>query len=197
MKKKLLIPAVILVILLAAHPVYLRAIGRSVIVNDKLQKADAVLVLSGDNPKGDRLKAGVKLLKNKWADKLVLSGNYIAWETNLADIMQRQAIRLGVKKDRIIKIKHESDSTIDERETIIKVLERNKIKSIILVTSNFHTKRASRILKESFRDKIKFTVHAVRDKYYYPNPDNWWKSRIQAKTLFLELVKTGWSYFEL
>lgn len=183
-------------ILLLAHPIYLRAMGNFLIVGDELQKADAILVLSGDNPKGERLKYGVKLLKDKWADKLVLSGNYIAWETNLADIMERQSVSLGVDKNKIIKVRHRADSTLEESRLIAKKLQAQGIKKIIVVTSNFHTRRARRVLNKGFNGKIRIIIYSITDTYYFPDPDNWWKSRIQAKTLVLEMFKNLWSVLE-
>lgn len=196
MKKKFIIPVVILILLIVTHPIYLRAIGNFVIINDKIEKADAILVLSGDNPSGDRLKNGIKLLKDKWANKLVLSGNFIAWQTNLADIMEKQALYLGANKENIIKIRHRSDSTSEESKKLLKVFKQFHIKKVIFVTSNYHTKRAKRILNRGFNDEIELLAFPVKDTYFYPDPDNWWKSRIQAKTLLQELTKTVWSYLE-
>lgn len=196
-KKKLLIAIVIIIlILILIHPIYLRAIGNSVIVSNKLRKSDAILVLSGDNPNGDRVRDGVKLLKAKWANIIVLSGNNIAWQTNLADVMEKQALYLGVSKKDIIKVRHKADSTLEESQAIVKILKKRGISKVILVTSNFHSRRAARIISRGFNGKVEFIVYAVKDKYYYPDPSNWWKSRIQVKTLFFELVKTIWSFLE-
>lgn len=196
MKKKIIIPIAILMVLIVTHPIYLRAIGNFVIINDKLEKADAILVLSGDNPNGDRLKNGIKMLKSKWANRLVVSGNDIAWRTNVADIMEKQALYLGAKKQNIIKVRHRSDSTSQESKKLLQVFKRSHIKKVILVTSNYHTRRAKRILNKAFNNEIELLAFPVHDTYYYPDPDNWWKSRIQAKTLLLELTKTIWSYLE-
>lgn len=195
MRKKVFL-LVFLAVVLAAHPLYLPAIGRSVIANDKIDKADAIFVPAGDNAKGDRAHEAIKLYKKGFAKKLLLSGDNIAWRTNSADIMEKQALYYSVPKKDIIKIEHTADSTLEEARIILKAVKRHEIKSVILVTSNYHSKRAKRAVSKGFGNQIKVFVHAANDRQFYPDPDNWWKSRRQAKTLLQELIKTAWSYTE-
>lgn len=193
-KIKLLIFSVVLVWVL--YPLYLPRVGRVVIVNDKIQKADAIFVPAGDSRNGDRTNKAIALYKKGIANTLILSGDDIAWRTNSATIMERQAIYNGIPKKHIIKVEHNADSTLGESRIVYKVLKKHKFNSVVLVTSNYHSRRAKRLVSKGFGKEIDLMVYPVIDNQYYPDPDNWWKSRRQAKTLVQELLKTAWSYLE-
>lgn len=186
----------LLFVLVMLHPLYLPWLGRTLVVNDKLTKADVIFVPAGDNSQGNRTKMAISLYKKGWAKRLLLSGDDIAWRTNSADIMEKQALYYGVPKESIIKIEHNADSSLAESRIVKKVLIKHKIDSVILVTSNYHSKRAKRLAGKGFGDKIDLTVYPVKDNQYYPDPDSWWKSRRQAKTFIQETLKTLWSYIE-
>jgi uncharacterized SAM-binding protein YcdF (DUF218 family) len=177
-------------------PIYLPAIGKSIVVSDKLEKSDAILVLSGDSPKGERTLQAVRLFKQRWAPSLIFSGNTIAWQTNLADIMEKEALSMDINEKSIIKFKHKADSTLEEARLLKPFLISKKIKKIVVVTSNFHSRRAKRVLSNVYGSSIKIIIYPIKDSFYYNDPADWWKNRRYAKTFVEELIKTVWSYFE-
>lgn len=195
-KIKILIFLVVLVLVLVLYPLYLPRLGWVVIVNDKIQKADAIFVPAGDSRHGDRTNKAIALYKKGIANTLILSGDDIAWRTNSATIMERQAVYNGIPKKNIIKVEHNADSTLGESRIVYKVLKKHKFNSVVLVTSNYHSRRAKRLVSKGFGKEIDLMVYPVIDNQYYADPDNWWKSRRQAKTLVQELLKTAWSYLE-
>jgi uncharacterized SAM-binding protein YcdF (DUF218 family) len=61
------------------------------------------------------------------------------------------------------------------------------VKRVILVTSNYHTRRAGSIFRRAAPD-LEFYVVASPDEFF--NPDSWWKNREASKTFIFEWMKT-------
>ena len=173
------------------YPNILRAIGNYLILSDPLEKSDVILVLSGDTNKGERVTEAVKLFKKGYGKYLVLSGNKIAWDTYAADLMKKQAISLRVPEHSIIAIRNEAHSTIEEAKIILDVFKERHFKSVILVTSSYHTKRAKWIFSKVFNgSNIKISASPANDVEY--DADHWWQKRESAKILFYEYTKLIW-----
>lgn len=173
------------------HPMYLSALGRALIVDDSPQKADAILVLGGETRKGDRVMHAAGLYQRGLAPLLVLSGTPIGFRTHETEVMQRHAESLGVPSDRILVVKHDSDSTREEAGVVVPVLQSRGAKEVILVTSNFHTGRAKRVFeKVAGPAGPRFLASPARDPTF--EPEGWWTRRRDAKTFVLEVIKTAW-----
>jgi len=193
--KRLIWGALILLAMVLAAPVGLEALGRALIADDPLHPADAILVLSGGLREGDRVQHAVDLYKQGLAPLLVLSGTPAGFRTHETEIMQRHAEYLGVPPGRILAVKHDSDSTKEEAEAVVPVLQRRGVKEVILVTSNYHTARAKRIFaKAAGPAGPRFLASPVDDGLF--DPDGWWKRRRYAKTFFYEASRTVWSAVE-
>ena len=82
------------------------------------------------------------------------------------------------------------DSTADEAKALIKCLGQRDWRSIILVTSNFHTRRAGMIWRRvasGIQPPFHIWVQGVDDGTYQPS--DWWRKRVYAKTWLLETTK--------
>lgn len=173
------------------YPNIIKAIGNYLIVSDKLEKCDAILVLSGDNGKGERVKEGVKLFKEGYGKYLILDGNEIGWNTYASDIMEKQALSLKVPRSAIIPVRINGNSTIEEAKVSRNVLIKKNFKNLILVSSSYHTRRAkwtfSKVLSGT---DIKILAHPSTDHQY--NPEKWWRERSSAKHFFYEYTKLIW-----
>ena len=173
----------------------LEAAGRALITEDPLHPADAILVLGGETRKGDRVMHAAGLYQRGLAPLLVLSGTPIGFRTHEAEIMQRHAESLGVPADRILAVKHDAESTREEAEVVVPVLQNRGAKEVILVTSNFHTARAKRIFEKAAGPAgPRFLASPVRDGMFDPN--GWWLRRRDAKTFAFEAIKTVWTAIE-
>ena len=155
---------------------------------DPLEKVDAIVVISGDQ--GERVKHGVKLFKNNYADHLVLSGCPGTKNLSCALPMQDQAIISGIPKESIILdvLKDHSSGTNVQARNIAKIMSKNKFKSAILVTSNFHTRRSKMLFKRSFnRSNIRLLVTYPENNNF--NPDRWWRRKYDRRIVISELIK--------
>jgi uncharacterized SAM-binding protein YcdF (DUF218 family) len=176
-------------------PWALEALGQSLITEDPLHPADAILVLAGDTREGDRVQHAVNLYKRGLAPVVVLSGTPVGFRAHEAEIMQRYAEFLGVPPERILVVKHASDSTREEAGVLVPVLRKRGAKTVILVTSNYHTARAKRIFAKAAGPLgPEFLASPVNEDNF--DLDGWWMRRRDAKTFVYEAIKTVWSAIE-
>jgi uncharacterized SAM-binding protein YcdF (DUF218 family) len=127
-------------------PAVLNNCAQFLTVRDKLQSADAIVVLAGDS-NGERLREGIKLYKAGCAPKMLLSGGPVMWRLTYAEWFKRQAIAEGVPA-RALLLQDKSRSTLEDARYSLPILKKNKIHSIILVTSYYHSRRAKRVFQK-------------------------------------------------
>ncbi len=85
--------------------------------------------------------------------------------------MKNLAIKLGVKEEDIL-VEANSNNTFENVENVFKMLPKN-IKSIAIITSEFHLKRCMAIIKQRF-PSIETILIAARDGF--SDFDNWFLS---------------------
>lgn len=89
-----------------------------------------------------------------------------------------------------------ADSTIEEAHAIEECLKARGWNSVIIVTSNYHSRRAGRIWRAELakaNSPVKLYVDGVADGSFEPR--GWWRKRIYAKTWLLETSKLVWETF--
>jgi uncharacterized SAM-binding protein YcdF (DUF218 family) len=109
--------------------------------NDTLKKSDAIILLEGDGY--NRVERTIKLFKQGWAPKIVVSGGYDN-ETNGSingDKLIPILLENGIKKECIIYEK-KSMHTDEQANNVIDLCIKFNWKKIILVASNYHQYRA-------------------------------------------------------
>lgn len=170
------------------------AAGRWLVTDDRLEKCDAAVVLSGEDGDGRRTREAVTLYKNGWVRKIVLSGTlgpFSHYETNFSLPL---AVSLGVARDDLVVITHQGRSTKEEAAVLLPPMEKSGIRSIILVTSNYHTARARRIFLQVCRGRLRVLAHPASNQWF--QPDSWWQSREGRKVFLLESAKRLNSFLE-
>jgi len=126
---------------------FLLGIAQSLVVEDELQPADAIVVLTGSNS-GNRIRTAAQLFQQGYAGYLVFSGFKVYPGTYTHTMMKKYAVDLSIPEDRILTAQaHEEVSTFGEGLANLKILQANNIKTFILVTSSYHTKRAQYVYK--------------------------------------------------
>jgi uncharacterized SAM-binding protein YcdF (DUF218 family) len=86
------------------------------------------------------------------------------------------------------------DSTEQEAQAIMPCIRKRQWQSIVVVTSNFHSRRAGMIWRRTWKQaksRIEIRVDGVADPSFSPN--GWWRHRLYAKTWFLESIKLAWN----
>ena len=149
MKRKLIIG--VLVIFLIGIIYCLLNLGRFLVVSDDLEKSDAIVVFSGDN--GVRTEVGVELLKEGYGEYLILSGGKVYDDVTMAELMKNHAIKLGVDENKIL-IDDKSLTTYENAEFTKEIMEENNFNSLIVVTSDYHTRRSKLTMEKSLEDTL-------------------------------------------
>jgi uncharacterized SAM-binding protein YcdF (DUF218 family) len=123
-----------------------------------LSRSDAIIILSGDYH--ERAPAAALLMRNSYADKVILTndGVFSSWSTtynrNLYQMewAEEELISLGVKREQIIKLPELVNSTMSEAVLAGRHVRENGLKKIILVTADYHTRRAVWSFKKAFKN---------------------------------------------
>jgi len=168
------------------HARILGALGAYLVHAEPPQKADAALVLAGDEW-GYRILTAAQLARDGFVPKVLVSGpdgNYGLHECDLAIPF---AVKQGYPESYFVHMEHSAVSTVSEAQAVLPVIRRMGFKRIIVVTSNFHTRRAGAIFRKLAPD-LTILVVAAPDKNF--TADGWWHDREGQKTFFFEWEKT-------
>jgi hypothetical protein len=175
----------IFLVYLARHPL-LRVAGSFWIVDEGPVASDAIVILGDDNYNGDRATRAADLLKAGWAPRIVASGRGLRSYASVAELEEHDLTDRGVPITAIVRFAHRADDTRDEAAAISQLISSRGWKTIILVTSTFHTRRARYICERSFPPGTALRVVAARDSDF--DPDNWWRTRTGVKIFAHELI---------
>lgn len=192
----LLLLGILLLTLYLLRAPLLRALADWWVVDESLEQSQAIVVLGGDTVMGDRVRHAVELYRAGWAPRLLLSGASIRSYFNEAELMEREATNLGVPAEHLIVARHHSPSTLEEALALRRVLQEHNFRRIIVVTSNYHTRRVRAIFHALYRRHgTQVRVSAAADPNF--NRTRWWQQR-EARALFLlEVVKSINTWWEL
>jgi len=171
----------------------LRFTAEAWVVEDPLDKADAMIVLGDDNFYADRATRAVQLYREGKSSLIVASGRRLRPNAGVSELIEHDLVERGVPKDRIIRFTHDGDSTLEEAQALVKLVTARKWRSVILVTSNYHTRRARYIFIRVFPQGMKVFVASARDGDF--DPDHWWEKRKSIKELtreFAAMIVTLW-----
>ena len=178
----------------ARRPI-LRFIGETLIVEDELSKADVIMVLSDDNFYADRATRAAELFREGKAPIVVASGRRLRPNAGIAELMEHDLIERGVPKDKIVRFAHDADSTLEEAEELARLAKVRKWRSAIVVTSNYHTRRARYTFRRVFPPGMDLRIASARDGDF--DSQRWWKKRKSIKELTREFAGMAVAIWEL
>jgi uncharacterized SAM-binding protein YcdF (DUF218 family) len=176
---------VLAVLYLARHPIF-RLVGEGWVVEDTVERSDAILVLSDDNFYADRATRAAQIYRQGLSSIVVASGRRLRPYAGVAELMEHDLIERGVPKDKILRVAHDADNTREEAKTLAQVAKQKKWRSVIVVTSNFHTRRARYIFSHVFPEDIRIRITGAPDGDF--DPERWWEKRISVKELAREMA---------
>ena len=179
---------------LVRHPIF-RFIAESWVVEDPLNKADALIVLSDDDFYADRATRAAELFREGKASLVVASGRRLRPTAGIVELMEHDLIERGVPKDKILRVAHDGDSTLDEAETLANLAKAKKWHTAIVVTSNYHTRRARYIFQHVFPHGIDVRVASARDADF--DPQAWWVKRKSTNLFMREILGMMVTIWEL
>jgi uncharacterized SAM-binding protein YcdF (DUF218 family) len=151
------------------------------IATDELQPANAIILLGDDNYAADRAARAAELFHARWAPAVVASGRYLRPYASIADLMARDLAERNVPADFIVPLRHRASSTREEAAIVGELLRQRRWRRIIVVTSNFHTRRAGYIFRGVLGREVEIRMAAANDSDF--DPARWWQQR-ESRKLF-------------
>lgn len=183
-----------LVVYWARHPI-LRFAAESWVVDEPAAHADALILLGDDNFYADRATHAADLMRQGVAPVVVASGRRLRPSAGIAELEEHDLIERGVPKDKILRFAHDADSTREEAAALAQFCVDHHFRSVIAVTSNYHTRRARYIFEKVFPSGISVSVASAHDGDF--DPEHWWEKRKSQKLLVRELVAMLVAMWEL
>src|SRR6266571_1560243 len=159
------------VLYLARHPI-LRFAAEFWIIEDPIDKADAIIVLSDDNFYADRATRAAELFREGKAPLVVASGRRLRPSAGIAELMEHDLVERGVSRGKILRFAHDADGTREEAEA-----------------------RARYIFRRVFPQDIEVRVASARDGDF--DPQRWWEKRKSVKELMREFAGMMVALWEL
>ena len=173
----------------------LRFVGQTWIVEDPLERSDAILVLSDDNFYADRAQRAAELYRHGMAPVVVASGRRLRPYAGIAELMVHDLAERGVPKDKIEAFAQDADNTKDEARALALLASKKKWRSVIVVTSNYHTRRSRYIFRHVFPPATRVFLASAPDGDF--DPENWWQHRKSLKELTREMAGLVVAIWEL
>jgi uncharacterized SAM-binding protein YcdF (DUF218 family) len=190
--------AVFLYVLLSYfHGPILIELGKYLVVQHPLAKSDLIVCLAGGDV--ERGLASADLFARGMAPRIFITRESIpdGLETlkqkgiAYPESIERTAmilIGLGVPESAVIRNDQPVQSTFEEAERVGAVIKEKKYRSLILVTSPTHSRRAWLTFRKAIPDKeVRITVMAT--PYSRFKAEDWWKRRRYAREVIMEYQK--------
>ena len=127
---------------------------------DKTSKTDAIIALTGGS---NRIKEAVEMLNQGFSDVLFISG--VEKGVTLRQIAAAQHFKIN--PDKKVIIGQASTNTVENAQETMKWIKENNIKSIRLVTSNYHLPRKAQ------NSGVKIIANPV---FSGKVAEDWWKN---------------------
>lgn len=148
------------------------------LTTDNSKKTDAIIVLTGGR---NRIVEASKLFNEQKAKHLFISG--VAKDISLENIQTAQDIKIDNSKN--VEIGNKAENTVENAKETKDWIEKNNIKSIRLVTSNYHIYR-SMVEFENILNNVEILPHPVYSQYI---EKKWWTSWQTFSLIFKEYNK--------
>lgn len=199
----------LLLLIILSYKVWLVLPAKFLLVRDRIGKADCIVPLRADTY--FRFKKAMELYNASYAKTIVLScelekeeelKEYYNFDTRilgLKDISSRELALAALKyfgKDAqgVYFTTIPVSSTYDEAAAVKKLMLDKKFKSLILVTSTYHARRALLIFRLVFRGTGIRIYNCTADNKLY-NPARWWLKERDVDTVLREYMAIVYNVF--
>lgn len=183
-------------------------LAKYLIVEKPLEKADAIIVLAGAHTYVERTRKAAELFKSGTAPRIFLTddGEQAGWSQTeqrnppFVELARNSLVANGVAAENIEILQPQVSGTIDEARVLSEKARLVNLKSILIVTSAYHTRRAFSTFQKIFAENNQPTelgIAAPPPGIQTPPPDFWWLSRFGWQMVAGEYVKSVgyWVYY--
>ena len=187
--KRLLLAVAATILLLAfTHKLWLTELGSFLVSYDKVpEHADLIVVLAGDGT-GERILKAARLARAGVAPLVLVSGPNDLYGVRESALAIDFAVRAGFPREQFHPEDFDANSTREEANFLAGAARQRGARSVIVVTSDFHTRRAGIIFRKALPDR---PVHVVAAPAPPFTPATWWHTRIGRKIFLYEWLKTA------
>jgi uncharacterized SAM-binding protein YcdF (DUF218 family) len=178
---------------IAGASIIFLGVGRWLVVEDPLDKAQAIVVLSGGMPV--RAREAAKLYNAGYAPQVWLTRSvepaaslqemhiaYIGEDYFNAQVLMHE----GVPSNAIHIVEPRIVNTADEIRAVAAELQRQKDTAVIIVTTKAHTRRVHTLWRELSGGRGRAIVRAASTDTFAP--DHWWRSSGDALDVVREVL---------
>jgi uncharacterized SAM-binding protein YcdF (DUF218 family) len=185
-------------IFLACWVIFSPFLATSLIVEHPLEKADAIMVLSGSAAYKERTRLAAELYAKGIALKIIISddGGRGGWsqadQTNppFVELARRQLVQNGVPSEAIVQLPREMTGTDSEAKALSEFVGDQQVRSVLIVTSPYHTRRAYSAFSNVLADRdINVGIVSPPIGPRSPEPKFWWLSGAGWQNVAGEYVK--------
>jgi uncharacterized SAM-binding protein YcdF (DUF218 family) len=157
--------------------------AKALIVSAKLERADAIVVLSGSKVYAERARRAAELFREGRAPRVILTNDnqQSGWSEEQQSnplFMQRAAAVLeeaGVPEASIEMLPQEVGSTFEEAQVMREYAASHNLRSILVVTSAYHSRRALWTWRRVFAgEPVEIGLDAVAPGEQTPVAATWW-----------------------
>lgn len=177
--------AIVGVTLLVLWPGAAWAAARFLIVYEPIEKSDAIVVLSGSATYRERAQHAGELFNAGKAKRVVLTNDNLksGWSSAAQrnpyyhELAKEELKRAGVPDANIQIMMVPILGTHDEVLKIKDYCDQQKLNSILVVTSAYHSRRALWTFRKVFDDGKKIGIDPAAAGIQTPPPSTWWLHR--------------------
>ncbi len=195
----LIILAIALTLLIAHRHRILATFGEYLIYQEPTpHQVDVIVILANWEDTIIRVKAGADLYKEEVAKMI-----FVPRMEQMAGLEEAKKLGINIPENRDLVVTilqglgvppyaietsaQEVTNTWDEALEVRSLVEQKRYKSVVLVTSKYHSRRAYLIFKDALKGKA--TVISVPSPYDSSDPESWWKRDEDAKRVIMEYSK--------
>lgn len=194
--RRILVKVLVACILIWPFAAWLGA--KLLITEAPLDSADAIVVLSGSANYKERAHEATRLLLEGRSPRILITNdnqrgpwssaeqrNLFFYERSLEEL--RNA---GVPAEKVELLPQPVSSTQEEAELVRQYAEAHELRSVLIVTSAYHSRRALWVFSRVFGNTgIRIGLVSVRPGNQSPRPATWWLSRRGWKLVPTEYIK--------
>lgn len=176
--------------------------ARLLVVNSEtLEQANVIVVLGGSSTYLERTHRAAQLFQAGRAAKIVLTNDNLrgSWSSAeqrnplFVELAARELRSAGVPAEKIETLPQVVASTHDEALLLRRYMEANKLRSLIVVTSAYHSRRALWTFRRAFDEStIIIGIESARvgtNDAQSPSAWSWWLTRRGWRAVALEYPK--------
>jgi hypothetical protein len=172
--------------------------GDMLIASDSLPgRVDGFVVLQGSvTGENARLAGAVELVQQRFSGSRILLSvphetYWGQWVEPLAHaFVERKYGEQVTERIDFCETGPDVNSTEQEAGALISCIEKRELRDVVVVTSNYHTRRAGIIWRNELRKRrssLHLWIYGVNDPEFQAT--KWWQTRVSAKTTFFEFTK--------